>query len=108
MTQNAAIGQLRTEPSSSETMYAPPLFCDMTMRGPRYLAHILRLRDFSSSISDEDKVAEFEVVLDDGGGMLLFKMDCCFDLSGVHIRGECCQVRPTFLQGDSMVSNEIS
>ena len=61
----------------------------------------------NSSISDEDEVANCEVVLDDGGGMLLFEMDRGFDLSGVHIGGECCQVRPTFLQGDSTLSNEV-
>ena len=61
-----------------------------------------------SSISDEDEVAECEVILDDGGGMLLFKMDRGLDLSGVNVGGECCQVRPTFLQGDSAPSNEVS
>ena len=45
--QNAAIGWSKTEPSSSEMMNVPPLFCDMTMSGLRYLAHILQLRDFS-------------------------------------------------------------
>ena len=60
------------------------------------------------SISDQDKVAEFEVVLDDGGGMLLFEMDRCFDSSGIHVGGKCCQVRPMFLQGDSALSNEVS
>ena len=60
-----------------------------------------------SNISDEDEVTDCEVVLDDGGGMLLFKMDHSFDLSGVHIGGECCQVRPTFLQGNSVPNNEV-
>ena len=55
-----------------------------------------------SGISDEDEVADCEVVLDDGGGMLLFETD-----RGVHIGGKCCQVRPTFLQGDSAPSNEV-
>ena len=54
-----------------------------------------------SGISDEDKVAECEVVLDDGSGMLLFETDGGFDSSGIDVRGECCQMRPTFLQGDS-------
>ena len=39
--------------------------------------------------------------------MLLFKTDCGFDTSGVDVRGERCQVRPAFLQGDSMPSNEV-
>ena len=69
--------------------------------------HFAIERLLDGSISDQDKVAEFEVVLDDGGGMLLFEMDHCFDLSGIHVRGECCQVRPTFLQGDSVPSNEV-
>ena len=58
-------------------------------------------------ISDEDEVAECEVVLDDGSGMLLFETDRGFDSSGVDVGGECCQVRPTFLQGDSAPSNEV-
>ena len=33
-----------------------------------------------SGISDEDEVAKFEVILDNGGGMLLFEMDRGFDL----------------------------
>ena len=41
MTWNAGIGWLKTELSSSETMYVPPLFCDMMMSGLRYLASIL-------------------------------------------------------------------
>ena len=69
--------------------------------------HFAIERLLDGSISDQDKVAEFEVVLDDGGGMLLFEMNHCFDLSGIHVRGECCQVRPTFLQGDSVPSNEV-
>ena len=60
-----------------------------------------------SGISDEDEVADCEVVLDDGGSMLLFEMDRGFDSSSVHIGGKCCQVRPTFLQGDSVPSNEV-
>ena len=65
-------------------------------------------RFLDSSISDEDEVAECEVVLDDGGGMLLFKSDHGLDSSGIDIGGECCQVRPTFLKGDSTLSNEVS
>ena len=61
-----------------------------------------------SGISDEDEVADCEVILDDGGGMLLFEMDGGFDLSSVDVGGECCQVRPTFLQGDSATSNQVS
>ena len=60
-----------------------------------------------SGVSDEDEVTKLEVVLDDGGGMLLFKTDCSSDSSGVDIGGECCQVRPTFLEGDSVLSNEV-
>ena len=61
----------------------------------------------NSGISDEDEVAECEVILDDGSGMLLFKTDCGFASSGVDVGGECCQVRTTFLQGDSAPSNEV-
>ena len=61
-----------------------------------------------SSVSDEDEVAEFEVVLDDGGGMPLFETDHGFDSSGVDVGGECSQVRPLFLQGDSTPSNQVS
>ena len=60
-----------------------------------------------SGISDEDEVAECEVILDDGSGMLLVETDRGFDSSGVDVRGECCQVRPTFLQGDCAPSNEV-
>ena len=69
--------------------------------------HFAIERLLDSSISDEDKVTEFEVVVDDGGGMLLFKTDCGFDSSSVDIGGKCCQVRPTLLQGDSAPSNEV-
>ena len=61
-----------------------------------------------SGISHEDEVAECEVVLDDGSGMLLFETDRGFDSSGVDIGGKCCQVRPTLLEGDSAPSNEVS
>ena len=61
---------------------------------------IERLLD--SSISDEDKVAEFEVIVNDGGSMLLFETD-----RGVHIGGKCCQVRPMFLEDDSTLSNKV-
>ena len=69
--------------------------------------HFAIERLLNSGISDEDKVAEFEVILDDGGGMLLFETDCGLDLSGVDVGGKCCQVRPTFLQGDSAPSNQV-
>ena len=69
--------------------------------------HFAIKRLLNSGISDEDEVTEFEVVLDDGGSMLLFKTDCGFDSSGVDVGGECCQVRPAFLKSDSMPSNEV-
>ena len=68
--------------------------------------HFVIERLLDGSISDEDEVAKFEVILDDGGGMLLFKLDCGFDLSGIHVGGECCQVRSMFLQGNSAPSIE--
>ena len=58
-------------------------------------------------LDSEDEVTECEVVLDDGGGMLLFKSDCGLDSSGVDVGGECCQVRPMFLKGNSTPSNEV-
>ena len=70
--------------------------------------HFAIERLLDGGISDQNEVAEFEVTLDDGGGMLLFETDCGFDPCGVYIRGECCQVRLTFLQGDSMPSDEVS
>ena len=70
--------------------------------------HFAIERFFDSGISDEDEVAECEVVLDDGGGMLLFESDRGLDLSSVDVRGKCCQVRLMFLQGDSAPSNEVS
>ena len=70
--------------------------------------HFVIERLLDSSISDEDEVTEFQVVGDDGGSMLLFKMDCSFDSSGVDVGGECSQVRPTLLEGDSALSNEVS
>ena len=69
--------------------------------------HFVIERLLDGSISDEDEVAEFEVVLDDGGSMLLFETDGGFDSSGVHIRGKCCQVRPTFLNRNSVPSNKV-
>ena len=54
--------------------------------------HFAIERLLNGGISDQDKVTEFEVELDYGGGMLLFEMDCGFDLSGINIRGECCQM----------------
>ena len=70
--------------------------------------HFAIERLLDSGISDEDEVAKFEVVVDDGCGMLLFEMDHGFDSSGVDVRGECCQVRLTFLKGDSAPSNKVS
>ena len=69
--------------------------------------HFAIERFLDSGISDEHKVAECEVVLDNGGSMLLFKTDGSFDSCSVDIRGEGCQVRPMFLEGDSMPSNEV-
>ena len=69
--------------------------------------HFVIERLLDSGISDEDKVAEFEVILDDGCSMLLFKMDRGFDLSGVHVGGKCCEVRLMFLEGDSTPSNKV-
>ena len=69
--------------------------------------HFAIERLFDSGISDEDEVAKFEVVLDDHGGMLLFETDCSLDSSGIDVGGECCQVRLAFLQGDSMLSNQV-
>ena len=69
--------------------------------------HFVIERLLDSSIFDEDKVAKFEVVVDNGGGMLLLETDRGSDLSSVHIGGECCQVRPTFLEGDSTPSNKV-
>ena len=37
-------------------------------------------------ISDQHEVAKFEVILDYGGGMLLFKTDHGFDSCGVYVR----------------------
>ena len=70
--------------------------------------HFAIERLLNGGISDQDKVAEFEVILDDGGSMLLFETDRGFDLSSVHIGGKCCQVRLTFLQGDGVLSNKVS
>ena len=69
--------------------------------------HFAIERLLDSGISDEYEVTESEVVLDDGGGMLLFKMDRSFDSSGINVGGECCQMGLTFLQGDSMPSNKV-
>ena len=69
--------------------------------------HFAIERLLDSGISDEDEVTKFEVVLDDGGGMLLFETDRSLDLSSVDVGGECCQVRLTFLQGNSALSNEV-
>ena len=69
--------------------------------------HFVIERFLDSGISDEDEVAKFEVILDNGGGMLLFETDCSLDSSGVDVGGKCCQVRPTFLKGNSALSNEV-
>ena len=69
--------------------------------------HFAIERLLNSGIYDEDEVTECEVVLDDGGGMLLFKLHCGLDSSGIDVGGECCQVRPMFLQGDSAPSNQV-
>ena len=54
--------------------------------------HFVIERLLNGSIPDQDEVAKFEVIFDDGGSMLLFKADHGFDLCGVYIGGECCQV----------------
>ena len=46
------------------------------------------------SISDQDEVTEFEVVLDDGGSMLMFKMNHGFDLSGDMPRTQQRSIKP--------------
>ena len=69
--------------------------------------HFAIERLLDSGVSDEDEVAECEVILDDGGGMLLFETDRGFDSSSVDVGGECCQVRPAFLKSDSTLSNEV-
>ena len=69
--------------------------------------HFAIERFLESGISDEDEVAKFEVILDNGGSMLLFKTDHGCDSSSVHIGGKCCKVRLTFLEGDSMPSNKV-
>ena len=35
ITRKAAIGRSNTDPSNSATIYAPPLFLEITMRGPK-------------------------------------------------------------------------
>ena len=69
--------------------------------------HFVIERLLDSSISDQDKVTEFEVILDDGGSMLLFKMDHCFDPCSIYIRSEHCQVGLMFLQGNSAPRNKV-
>ena len=69
--------------------------------------HFVIERLLNGGISEEDKVTKFEVILDGGGGMLLFKMDGSFDSNSVHIGGKCCEVRPTFLKGDGAPSNKV-
>ena len=43
--------------------------------------HFAIERLLDGGIPDQDEVAEFKVILDDGGSMLLFKTDHGFDLS---------------------------
>ena len=69
--------------------------------------HFAIERLFDGSIPDQYEVTKFEVVFDDGGGMLLFETDCSFDLCGIYIRGKHCQVWPTFLQSNSSPSNQV-
>ena len=69
--------------------------------------HFVIERLLDGSISDEDEVTEFKIVLDYGGSMLLFEIDCGFDLSSVNVRGKCCQMGPLFLQGNSVLSNKV-
>ena len=64
--------------------------------------HFVIERLLNSGISDEDEVAKFEVVVDNGSSMLLFETDC-----GMDIGGKCCQVRPPFLKGNSAPSNKV-
>ena len=47
--------------------------------------HFAIKRLLDGGIPDQDEIAKFEVVIDDGGGMLLFKADHSFDLCGVYI-----------------------
>ena len=47
MTWNAAMGLSNTEPSSSATMYAPPLFLEITINGPKYRSCIFPFSAFS-------------------------------------------------------------
>ena len=50
MTRKVAIGRSNTDPLSSEMIYTLPLFHDITISGPIYLAHILWLSDFSIAV----------------------------------------------------------
>ena len=50
--------------------------------------HFMIERLLDGGISNEDEVTEFEVVLDNGGCMLLFETDRGLDSCGVHIGGE--------------------
>ena len=70
--------------------------------------HFVIERFLDGGISDEDEVTKCEVVLDNGGGMLLFKSDRRLDSSSIDIGGECCQVTLMFLKGDSAPSNQVS
>ena len=50
MMRKAVIGQSNTDPLSSEMIYALPLFRDITISGPIYLARILWLSNFSIAV----------------------------------------------------------
>jgi hypothetical protein len=50
MRRKAAVSQSNSEPSSSATIYAPPLLREVTMIGPVYRAHIFRFNAFSIAV----------------------------------------------------------
>ena len=68
--------------------------------------HFVIERLLDSSISDEYKVTESEVVLGDHGGMLLFETDCGFDSSGIYSGGQNCS-NIFYFWNESPVSLEI-
>ena len=59
--------------------------------------HFAVERFFDSGISDEDEVAELEVVLDNGGSMLLFETDHGFDSGGDEPPHQICSYTLLFL-----------
>ena len=69
--------------------------------------HFVIERLLNGSIPDQDEVTKFEVIFDNGGGMLLLKVDHSFDPCGLYIGGKHCEVRLTFLQGDSTPSDQV-